>query len=111
MNWKFFIILSLSLGVAFSAPSFLSFAHAETQSSKITTEILYIINLGKNTHLVHYNVCAGNEIVWNPILIVFSNQDFIEVNLKKHILANTCQSYESIIKADYSNQIQVMVFP
>ena len=75
----------------------------------ITVDIDYTVKIGKQKHLVHLTVCAGDDDVSNSSMIVYSIQDSKEVNLQKVLPSNTCQSYEVVIEAKHANKIGVLV--
>jgi hypothetical protein len=72
-----------------------------------TTKINYTIKIGPQKHLTNFTVCAGDEKMTNPKIIIQSPQEIKEIALKKVLHANTCQIYEIPINAKHANMISV----
>ena len=84
----------------------LLFAPVQTAfAQNVTAEIDYTIKIGKQKHLVHMTVCAENENVINPKIILQSPQETKHISYKKILAANTCQVYEVPINAKHANKI------
>lgn len=72
-------------------------------------EINYTVKVGKERFLTHFTVCAENEDIKNPTIIIETPQQTKEISVKKVIPAETCQTYETIVHAKYANRITVEV--
>lgn len=104
MKTKFMPVIASTIISSLMFPAFQS-AFADDTTAKID----YTINVGKQKHLVHLTICAGNEDVSSLNVIVHSWQDSKEISLKKIFPANTCKSFEVILEAKHANRIGVMV--
>ena len=80
-------------------------AYAQESTAKIN----YAIDIGRQMHLVHFTVCANDEKITNPQVILESPQETKKITLKKVIPSNTCQSYEMTIKAKHANKISMEI--
>ena len=73
------------------------------------SNILYSINIGKDRYFVHFNVCVGEMPIKNPVVLVESNIDTVQINTEKKIVEDSCQNFEAIINAKHSQQIKISV--
>jgi len=99
-------ILTVMVFSSYLSDNFSSNAFAE---DKAFTEILYSINLGKETYLIHFNACAGDKSIVSPNIIIESELDTVEINSSKIIHANSCQDYESIITTKSPQFVKITI--
>jgi len=96
----------LALFVVAITPAYNNLAFAE---DKAFTEILYSINLGKETYLIHFNACAGDKSIFSPKITMESELDTVQINSSKIIHANSCQDYESIITTKSPQFVKITI--
>ena len=73
------------------------YAWGDEQTSYPHIEILYSINVGVEKYMIHYNVCAGEQAIQNPKILLESNYETIQFESTKLIYPYSCSSYESQI--------------
>jgi len=96
----------LALFVVAITPAYNNLAFAEANSF---TEILYSINLGKETYLIHFNACAGDKSIVSPSIILESERDTVQFDSTKIIHANSCQGFESIIATNSPQFVKITI--
>lgn len=102
-----FAIFALVVGASLliSGSGLKAFAAEQKPFAKITS----IMKIGTEKHLVKYKVCAADKTLPTQTILVKSANDQIKQVSKKPLAANTCNTYETKIKAKYPNTIKVQV--
>lgn len=100
-----FAILALVVGASLliSGSGLEAFAAEQKAFAKITS----ITKIGTEKHLVKYKVCAIDKTLQTQTILVKSTNDQVKQVSKKPLPANTCNTYETKIKAKYPSTIQV----
>ncbi len=84
-----------------------SFASTNTKTLEPYTELLYTVNVGTEKYVIHFNVCAGEEAIEFPEILIKSSLDAVQMKSTKSIYPHSCHSYESTINAKYPNTITI----
>ena len=91
-----FFVFSFS-GLINNYDNFEQYAWSDEKTNFPYIEILYSINVGAEKYMIHYNVCAGEQALQNPKILLESNYETIQFESTKLIYSYSCSSYESQI--------------
>ena len=79
----------------------------DEQTSYPYIKILYSINVGADEYLIHYDVCAGEQALQSPKILLESNYETIQFESTKLIYPYSCFSYESQIHTKSPNLVNI----
>lgn len=105
MNGLAILALVVAASLVISGSGLKAFAAEQKPYSKI----ILVMKIGAEKYLVKYKVCAVDKTLPTQIILVKSGNDQVKQVSKKPLPANTCNSYETKIKAKYPNTISVQV--
>lgn len=100
------VLITASLALYYNQESY---AFANSGETEAYTELIYSINVGTEKFLVHFNVCAGQDTIESPEVLLKSSLDTVQFQSTKAITANSCHSFESIIHAKYPSTIKIIL--
>ena len=100
------LLLFIPLFVIGITPAYNNVVFAELNSF---TEILYSINVGKNSYFIHFNACAGEASILSPLILIESELDSVQINSTKIIHENSCRGFESIISTKSPQFVKITV--
>jgi len=83
------------------------YAFGAEQTSDPYIKILYSINVGTEEYLIHYNVCAGEQAIQNPKILLESNYETVQYESTKIIYPYSCSGYESQIHTKSINMVKI----
>ncbi len=101
-----FVLITASLALYANQESY---AFANSEETEAYTELIYSVNVGTEKFLIHFNVCAGQNTIEFPEILLKSSLDTAQFQSTKAITANTCHSFESIIHAKYPSVIKIIL--
>lgn len=91
-----------------TAPAFTAGALAEERNPNVNSvKIMYMIKISQDSHFVKFKACIGNKHAVTPTFAMTSDISYNVVKYQKMQQANTCQSYDTTVKAKYSNSITI----
>ncbi len=86
-----------------------SYAFANSEETDAYTELMYSVNVGTEKFLLHFNVCAGQNTIESPEILIKSSLDTVQFQSTKAIIANSCHSFESVIHAKSPSTIKIIL--
>jgi len=105
MNRLAILALVVAASLVISGSGLKAFAAEQKPSAKIVS----IMKIGAEKYLVKYKICATDKTLPTQTILVKSANDQIKQVSKKPLAANTCNGYETKIKAKYPSTIKVQI--
>lgn len=105
MNRLAILALVVAASLVISGSGLKAFAAEQKSFAKVIS----IMKIGAEKYLVKYKVCAVDRTLPTQTILVKSGNDQVKQVSKKPLPANTCNSYETKIKAKYPNTINVQI--
>lgn len=99
-------VFVIAMSLVLISSSFISNVYAQSENSN-STKIQHIFKTGKNSYYVKFKTCIGDEYIQNPIFVIKSDQGIKIEKYKKIINPNNCKTFETQVKAKYSNLIEI----